>query len=57
MKRSPGTEAGFISRFALEVSSRLTNAIVVALAIGSLSLCLIVMLAVLSTKVSIALPR
>jgi hypothetical protein len=56
MTRSPGPEAGFVSRFALEASSRLTNAVAASLAIGVVSLCLIVTLTVLTTKVSMALP-
>ena len=54
MIRSPGT-AGFGSRLA-PASSRLTNAIATSLAIGALSLCLVVTLTVLSIKVSMALP-
>ena len=55
MIRSPGM-AGFESRPALVVSSRLTNAIAVSLAIGALSLCLAVTFTVLSIQVSMALP-
>ena len=55
MIRSPGT-AGFISRPAPVASSRLNNAIAASLAIGALSLCLVVTLTVLSIKVSMALP-
>jgi hypothetical protein len=55
MIRSPGT-VGFVSRPAPVASSRLTNAIVATLALGSLSLCLVVTLTVLSIKVSMAMP-
>ena len=48
--------AGFESHAAPVASSRLTNAVAASLAIGSLSLCLIVALTVLSIKVSVALP-
>jgi len=55
MIRSPGT-AGFESRLAPVASSRLTNAIAASLAIGALSLCLAVVMTVLSIKVSMAMP-
>ena len=55
MIRSPGT-VGFESRSAPVASSRLTNAIAASLAIGSLSLCLVVTLTVLSIKVTMAMP-
>ena len=55
MIRSPGT-VGFVSRAAPVASSRLTNAIAASLAIGTLSLCLVVTLTVLSIKVSMAMP-
>lgn len=55
MKRSPGA-AGFDSRCAPHASFRLTHAVASSLAIGGLSLCLIVTLTVLSIKVSMALP-
>jgi hypothetical protein len=55
MIRSPGT-VGFVSRPAPVASSRLTNAIAATLAIGALSLCLVVTLTVLSIKVSMAMP-
>ncbi|MEA2818540.1 MAG: hypothetical protein QOJ86_544 [Bradyrhizobium sp.] len=48
--------AGFDSHAALVASSRLTNAVAASLAIGALSLCLIVTLTVLSIKVSMAMP-
>ena len=47
---------GFDSHAAPVASSRLTNAVAASLAIGSLSLCLIVALTVLSIKVSMAMP-
>ncbi len=55
MLGSSGT-AGFITRSAPVASSRLTNAIAASLAIGALSLCLVVTLTVLSIRVSMALP-
>jgi hypothetical protein len=55
MIRSPGT-VGFASRPAPVASSRLTNAIAATLAIGALSLCLVVTLTVLSIRVSMAMP-
>ena len=55
MRRSPGA-AGFDGHPAPVASTRLTNAIAASLAIGSLSLCLVVTLTVLSIKVSMALP-
>lgn len=55
MKRSPGA-AGFNGRSPPVASSRLTDAVAASLAIGSLSLCLIVTLAVLSIKVAMAMP-
>ena len=55
MIRSPGT-AGFHSRSAPVASSRLTDAVAASLAIGALSLCLIVTLTVLSIKVTMAMP-
>ena len=53
--RSPGT-AGFGSRPAPVDSSRLTNAVATTLAIGGLSLCLVVTLTALSIKVTMAMP-
>ena len=47
---------GFIARPAPVASSRLTRTVAASLAIGSLSLCLIVTLTVLSIKVSMAMP-
>jgi hypothetical protein len=55
MIRSPGA-AGFNGRSAPVASSRLTDAVAATLAIGSLSLCLIVTLTVLSIKVALAMP-
>ena len=52
---SPGA-AGFDSRSAPSDSTRLSNAIAASLAIGGLSLCLIVTLTVLSIKVTMAMP-
>jgi hypothetical protein len=55
MIRSPGS-AGFESRLAPVASSGLTNAIAASLAIGALSLCLVVTLTVLSIKATMAMP-
>jgi hypothetical protein len=55
MIRSPGA-AGFHGRSAPVASPRLTDAVAASLAIGSLSLCLIVTLTVVSIKVSMAMP-
>ena len=55
MKRSPGA-AGFGGRSAPVASSRLTDAVAASLAIGALSLCLVVTLTALSIKVSMAMP-
>ena len=55
MIRSPGA-VGFGSRLAPVASPRLTNAIAACLAIGTLSLCLVVTLTVVSIKVSMAMP-
>lgn len=54
MTRSAG-RAGF-GRSAPVASSRVTNAVAASLAIGALSLCLIVTLTVLSIKVTMAMP-
>ena len=56
MTRSHGGGAGFDSRPAPVASSRLTDAVAASLAIGALSLCLIVTLTVLSIKVTMAMP-
>ena len=55
MIRSPGP-VGFESRLAPVASSRLTNAIAASLAIGALSLCLVVTLTALSIRASMAMP-
>jgi hypothetical protein len=55
MIRSSGA-AGFNVRSALVASSRLTDAVAASLSIGSLSLCLIVTLTVLSIRVATARP-
>jgi hypothetical protein len=55
MIRSPRA-AGFDSPSAPVASSRLADAVAATLALGSLSLCLIVTLTVLSIKVSMAMP-
>ena len=55
MMRSPGT-AGFESSRAPVASSRLAGAIATSLAIGTLSLCLVVTLTVLSIKATVAMP-
>jgi hypothetical protein len=55
MRRSPGA-AGFEGRSAPAASSRLHDVVAASLAIGSLSLCLIVTLTVFSLKVSMAMP-
>jgi hypothetical protein len=55
MRRLPGA-AGFDGPAAPVASSRLIHAVAASLAIGSLSLCLIVALTVLSIKVSMAMP-
>jgi len=55
MIRSPGA-AGFDGRAVSVASSRLTHAVAASLAIGALSLCLIVTLSVFSIKVSMAMP-
>jgi hypothetical protein len=56
MPRSHGGGAGFDSRPAPVASSRLTDTVAASLAIGALSLCLIVTLTVLSIKVTMAMP-
>jgi hypothetical protein len=55
MIRSPGA-AGFNGRLAPVASTRLIDAVAASLAIGSLSVCLIVTLTVLSIKVGMAMP-
>jgi hypothetical protein len=55
MIRSPGA-SGFNGRPAPVASSRLIDAVAASLAIGSLSLCLIVTLTVLSIQATMAMP-
>jgi hypothetical protein len=55
MTRSHGGGAGFDGRPAPVASSRLTDTVAASLAIGALSLCLIVTLTVLSTKATMAM--
>jgi hypothetical protein len=55
MIRSPGA-VGFESSRAPVASSRLLGAIATSLAIGTLSLCLMVTLTVLSIKATVAMP-
>jgi hypothetical protein len=55
MTRAPGT-VGFESHRAPIASSRLLGAIATSLAIGTLSLCLMVILTVLSIKATVAMP-
>lgn len=55
MIRSPGP-VGFASRPAPVASFRMTSAIATSLAIGTLSLCLAVMLTVLTIKATVAMP-
>jgi hypothetical protein len=55
MTRSPRA-VGFDSRIARVASTRLNDAVAAALAIGSLSLCLIVTLTVFSIKAAMAMP-
>ncbi|MBR0897142.1 hypothetical protein JQ616_19485 [Bradyrhizobium tropiciagri] len=51
MRRWSGT-AGFHGRLAPVASSRLTNAIAASLALGALTLCLVVAVTVLSSNLS-----
>ncbi|MCA1398272.1 MULTISPECIES: hypothetical protein [Bradyrhizobium] len=53
MKRWSGT-AGFDGRPAPVASSRLTNAIAASLALGALTLCLVVAVTVLSSNITMA---
>ena len=55
MKRSPDA-AGFDIRSVPVASSRLSDAVAASLAIGAVSLCLVVALTVLSITVSLAMP-
>jgi hypothetical protein len=54
MRRSSGT-AGFHGLLAPVASTCLTNAIAASLAIGALTLCLVVALTVLSSKITMAM--
>jgi hypothetical protein len=56
MIRSLRQGTGFQLRLSPVASSRLTHAVAAALAIGCLSLCLIVTLTMLSIRVSMAMP-
>jgi hypothetical protein len=56
MIRSLAAGHGFGSRPARIASSRLTHAVAASLALGSLSLCLVVALAALSIRVAAAAP-
>jgi hypothetical protein len=56
MTRSPGDGAGFEDRRKPVASPRLIRAVAASLAVGSLSLCLIVVLTVMSIKVTMAMP-
>lgn len=55
MRRWSGA-AGFHSRPAPVASSRLTNAIAASLALGALTLCLVVAVTVLSSNITMAIP-
>lgn len=55
MKRWSGT-AGFHGRPATVASSRMTNAIAASLALGALTLCLVVAVTVLSGNIILATP-
>ena len=54
--RRPSGAWGFNGRTAPVASSRLNDAVAATLAIGALSVCLIVTLTVLSIKVGMAMP-
>ena len=56
MIRSLGVGAGFSGRPALATSPKLTNAVAASLAVGAVSLCLIVTLTVLSIRGALAVP-
>ncbi|MET0878042.1 MAG: hypothetical protein ABWY14_12940 [Tardiphaga sp.] len=56
MIRSLRVVAGFETHPAPVESTRLTNAVAATLAVGCLSLCLIVTLTVLTIRVSMAMP-
>ncbi|WP_168200264.1 MULTISPECIES: hypothetical protein [Bradyrhizobium] len=55
MRRWSGT-VGFHGRPAPVASSRLTNAIAASLALGALTLCLVVAVTVLSSNITMAIP-
>ncbi|MGA2289180.1 hypothetical protein [Bradyrhizobium sp.] len=55
MKRSLGG-TGFNSRSTPVASSRMADAVAATLAVGALSLCVIVTLTMLSIKISMAMP-
>jgi hypothetical protein len=55
MKRLSGA-AGFNSRSAPVASSRLIDAVAAALALGAVSLCLVLCITVLATRISMAMP-
>jgi hypothetical protein len=56
MIRSPRVVAGFQPRPAKVASTRLGNAVAASLAVGGLSVCLIVTLTLLTLKVATAMP-
>ncbi|MDB5655364.1 MAG: hypothetical protein JWQ94_2977 [Tardiphaga sp.] len=56
MIRSLRVVAGFAPRPAVVASTRLGNAVAASIAVGCLSLCLIVTLALLTIKVATAMP-
>lgn len=56
MIRSPGAASGFTRPAPPVASSRLTNAVAASLALGALSLSLIVTITMLSIRVSMAMP-
>jgi hypothetical protein len=56
MIRSPGAGPGFAHRPAPVASPRLNHAVAASLAVGALSVCLIVALTVLSIRASMAMP-
>ena len=56
MTRLPGAASGFNRPETPVASTRLTHAVAATLAIGAMSLCLIVALTMLSIRVSMAFP-
>jgi hypothetical protein len=52
----PPDAVGFEARYAPATSLRSIHAVAASLAIGSLSLCLIVAITMMSTKISMAMP-